>query len=49
LKTLEQERVELVDKGASKKVNNLNRAEFCDSIACHVLYKNLNTQISRLL
>lgn len=48
-KTLQNERIELVDKGASKKVNNLNRDEFCDAIACHVLYNNIKPQISRFI
>ncbi len=48
-KNLQNERVELVDKGASKKVNNMNRDEFCDSIACHVLFEYVKAQVSRMM
>jgi hypothetical protein len=39
--TLKEERVEMIDKGTSKKVNNLNRDEYADSVACHVLYNTI--------
>ena len=42
-------RIELVDKGSSKKVNNLNREEYCDFVCSYVLYDNLRPQIHRLL
>ena len=49
LETLKEERIELVDKGASKKVNNQNREEFCDLVCCYILYEQIKPQITRLL
>ena len=39
LDTFKPIRVELVDKGSSKKVNNLNREEYCDLVGCYILYE----------
>ena len=49
LETLKPERVELIDKGTSKKVNNLNREEYCDLVCCYLLYKTVSKQINRFL
>lgn len=42
-------RIELIDKGSSKKVNNLNRDEYCDLVCCYILYEYCRPQINRLL
>ena len=49
LENLQHERVELLDKGTSKKVNNLNREEYCDLACCYLLYKNVLKQVTRFL
>lgn len=49
LETLKDERVELVDKGSSKKVNNFNRDEYVDAVACYIFYQNCMPQITRLI
>jgi hypothetical protein len=42
-----KERLELIDKGTSKKVNNLNRDEYCDLICCRILYGFSQSQLDR--
>jgi len=49
LETLKSERIDLIDKGTSKKVNNLNREEYCDLVCCYLLYKIVSKQINRFL
>ena len=49
LETFKPIRVELVDKGSSKKVNNLNREEYCVLVSCYILYEEIRPQVTRLL
>jgi hypothetical protein len=42
-------RIELIDKGSSKKVNNLNREEYCDLVGCYILYEYTRPHVNRLL
>ena len=49
VETLKGERVELIDKGSSKKVNNQNREEFCDLVCCYILYEQIRPQLTRLI
>ena len=44
-----KEKIELVDKGVQKKVNNLNREEYVDFICCRILFGNVRLQLERLL
>lgn len=49
LQTLKPERIELLDKGTSKKVNNLNREEYSDLVCCYLLYQTVQKQVLRFL
>jgi hypothetical protein len=44
-----KEKIELVEKGVQKKVNNLNREEYVDYICCRILFGNVKVQLERLL
>ena len=44
-----KEKTELVEKGVQKKVNNLNREEYCDFICCKILFGNVRVQLERFL
>ena len=41
--------MELLDKGTSKKVNNLNREDYCDLVCCYLLYRSVAKQVARFL
>lgn len=49
LETFQPTRIELIEKGSSKKVNNMNREEYCDSVCCYLLFTVILKQLNRFL